>query len=93
MPTREPQVLMGSTSWDAGQQNMPLQVYACVRRHLLLGPPVRDSAESESIPMCLQQEAIFQVERVAFLEDGVARTSLCLHFLFLERCLWIGKKQ
>ena len=44
VPTREPQVLMGSTSWDAGQQNMPQQEYACVRRHLLLGPPVRESA-------------------------------------------------
>ena len=58
-------------------RNLPLQMRAYAI-HLLLGPPVRDSAESETIPMCLQQEAIIQVERVAFLEDGVARTSLLL---------------
>ena len=44
----------------------------------MLGTTVRHCAGSEIIPLCLQHEAIFHVERAAFLEDSVARISLLL---------------
>ena len=81
-------MLTCSTSVDAGQQKLPLQMRACAI-HLMLGTTVRHCAGSEIIPLCLQHEAIFHVERALHSWKMVEREfRCCLHHLLLEGCLW-----